>query len=98
LFLLDSESYAELKARLLDFVHKPYEKRLSTALRDSAFISELGTPVSPEAKVGLMKELVSVPPSLFSSASEVQTSKLNCVKAFVEDSLGEGRCGRECDL
>jgi hypothetical protein len=89
LFLLRSEAYATFRTQLLDFVHDPYEKRLYAALRDNAIISESGTPVSPEAKFGLVKELAWVPPSLFSFVFEVHASTLNGVKGFVEDSLGE---------
>jgi hypothetical protein len=89
LFLLKSEAYATFRTQLLDFVHDPYEKRLYAALRDNAIISESGTPVSPEAKFGLVKEVAWVPPSLFSFVFEVHASTLNSAKGLVEDSLGE---------
>jgi hypothetical protein len=89
LFLLGSEAYANFRTQLLDFVHDPYKKRMYAALRDNAINPESGTPASPEAQFGLVKELAWVPPSLFSFVSEVQVPKLNCLKAFVEDSLGE---------
>jgi hypothetical protein len=89
LFLLRSEAYADFRTQLLNFVHGPYEKRLYAALRDSAIISESGTPASPEAKLGLLKELAWVPPSLFSFVSNVKNPKLNHLKASLEDSLGE---------
>jgi len=89
LFLLGSEAYALFRAQLLDFVHSPYEKRLYLALRDSTIISDSGTPVSPDAKIGLVRELSWVPPTLFDFAFEVQAPRFNHLKAFVEDSLGE---------
>lgn len=89
LFLLSSEAYATFRTQLLDFVHDPYEKRLYAALRDKAIISESGTPILPEAKFGLVKELAWVPPSVFNFVFEVHASTLNGVKGFVEDSLGE---------
>lgn len=89
LFLLSSEAYAIFRTQLLNFVHEPYKKRLYAALRDKAIISESGVAISPETKVGLVRELAWVPPSLFSSVFEVQRPRLNSLKGFVEDCLGE---------
>lgn len=89
LFLLGSEAYATFRTQLLEFVHEPYKKRLYAALRDNAVNPQSGTAVSPEAKLGLVKELAWAPPSLFGAVFEVQRPRLNSLKGFVEDSLGE---------
>lgn len=89
LFLLQSKGYGMFKAELLDFVHRPYEERLYAALQDSAITSESGTPGSSEAKVAWSRELAWVPSSLFNFGCEVKSLKLNRLKGFVEDALGE---------
>jgi hypothetical protein len=62
-FLLDSEAYASLKSRLLDFAHHPYESRISMAIGDTV-IGESGDVLHPDSLKLMVQETSWVPTQL----------------------------------
>lgn len=87
-FLFNSAAYSVFKTDLFNFVHKPYEKRVLSAIGDD-LVGQSGEHLDRSALKFLARELSWVPPHLFTFSSRVRPSYSNEVKAFVEDHMGE---------
>lgn len=86
-FLLHSKAYSIFQAKLLDFVHKPYEKRIWRAIGPSAF-GEIGTLLQPVALKHVAHEISWVPLSVITLAQDETDTLTNRLKAAVETHIG----------
>jgi len=79
-FFVQSEAYNIFKVGLLEFVHRPYKRRLGLAVIQSA---------DRQSEVGYarIQELSWVPPELVSIQEEVHTPAVDLVKEWVEVRL-----------
>lgn len=86
-FLINSNAYSILKTNLLDFVHKPYEKRIRTATGSSA-LGEMGTPLEPGALKHVAREVSWAPLSVITLAQDETDTVTNRLKTAVETHIG----------
>jgi hypothetical protein len=85
-FILDSNACLRFKNSLVEFVHKPYEGRIMSALS-----SDLPREVRQD-KVSLTRtarELSWIPTNLFSFSHDRCLAATDLVKGLIEDSMGE---------
>ena len=85
-FILDSHACLRFKNSLVEFVHKPYEGRIMSALS-----SDLPRDLHQD-KVSLMRtarELSWVPTNLFSFSHDRSLAAADLIKGLIEDSMGE---------
>jgi hypothetical protein len=87
-FLLDSEAYASLKSRLLDFAHHPYESRISMAIGDTV-IGESGHVLHPDSLMLMVQELSWVPTHLLvlQDSDTVNLPLLDRLKGVIEETM-----------
>jgi hypothetical protein len=85
-FILDSEACMQFKRTLLDFVHKPYEKRIMTALNSSL------TRTASHDRIYLARvarEISWVPRKLLCFSHDQSSTVVDHFKGYVEDFMGE---------
>jgi hypothetical protein len=85
-FILESEACMQFKRTLLDFVHKPYEKRIMTALNSSL------TRTGSYDRIDLARvarEISWVPTSLLCFSHDHSSMVFDRFKGYVEDFMGE---------
>jgi hypothetical protein len=87
-FLYHSEAYIIFRAGLLDFVHKPYEKRILSAI-GSDLVGSAGSPLGEDIIRCMAQEVSWVPEQALTFSRDVNVSFGDTMKAFVEDRLGE---------
>jgi hypothetical protein len=87
-FLYHSEAYSIFRADLLDFVHKPYEKRILSAI-GSDLVGPTGIRLGQDMIHCMAQEISWVPEQALTFSRDVDLSYGDNVKAFVEDHLGE---------
>jgi hypothetical protein len=85
-FILDSNACVHFKKSLLEYVHKPYEKRILTALGGSPFWEMCQSKVS---LTGLARELSWVPTNLVSFSHDRSLGTADLLKGYIEDTMGE---------
>jgi hypothetical protein len=85
-FLLNSQAYASLKSRLLDFAHRPYEMRISMAIGDTV-VGQSGDILCPDSLRLITRETSWVPTHLLTF--EGLNTLLDRFKGAVEDRIGE---------
>jgi hypothetical protein len=85
-FILDSEACVQFKRTLLDFVHKPYEKRVMTALNSSL------TRTASHDRIYLARvarEISWAPTNLLCFSQNHSSTVADHFKGYVEDFMGE---------
>jgi hypothetical protein len=87
-FLYHSEAYSIFKAQLLDFVHKPYEKRILSAI-GSDVVGPAGIRLGKDVIHCMAQEISWVPMHALLFSQDVGKPYGDTLKAFVEDHLGE---------
>jgi hypothetical protein len=87
-FLYHSEAYSIFKAGLLDFVHKPYEKRILSTI-GSDLVGPAGIPLGEDVIHCMAQEISWVPQQALTFSRDVDLSYGDTMKAFVENHLGE---------
>ena len=85
-FVLDSDACMQFKRTLLDFVHKPYEKRIMTALDSS-----LNRTACPDKDVlaRAAREISWVPVELLCFSHDRSLTVADRFKGYIEDFMGE---------
>ena len=87
-FLVKSEAYRTYKAGLLDFMHRPYERRMSIAIGRDAVGSD-GVALDQDALICIAREISWVPTHLLTFSHDTGISNSDKLKAFIEDHMGE---------
>jgi hypothetical protein len=87
-FLYHSEAYSTFKANLLDFVHRPYEKRIQSAI-GSDLVGPAGIRLGKDIIHCMAQEISWVPMHALLFSQDVGMPYGDTMKAFVEDHLGE---------
>jgi hypothetical protein len=89
-FLLGTRAYNNFKLQLLDFVHKPYERRIESAFRNALY------PPNRHARTGdrftkdpLLAELSWIPSGLVRFSHNVPIFAFDYYKSWIEDFTGE---------
>jgi hypothetical protein len=85
-FLLNSQAYASLKSRLLDFAHRTYDMRISMAIGDTV-VGQSGDILCPDSLRLITKEISWVPTHLLTF--EGLNTLLDRFKGAVEDRMKE---------
>lgn len=87
-FVSNSEAYWAYKANILEFVHKPYERRVLSAVANS-LVGPSGEFLDPDATQLLAQEISWVPKHLLRFSYDDHLSYSDAFKAFVETNMGE---------
>jgi len=86
-FILDSDACLQFKRTLFEFVHKPYERRIMSALESSRY----GTPCcdNRDYLVRVAREISWVPTNLLCFSHDQSLALADRFKDYVEDFMGE---------
>lgn len=84
----NSQAYRTLKADLLEFTHKPYEKRVLSTF-GSNLVGSDGECLKSDTISHVAEEISWVPTRLLEFSHDTTSSRSDSLKAFVEQSMGE---------
>jgi hypothetical protein len=87
-FLVNSRAYDTFKADLLEFMHKPYERRVLSAIGRHV-VGSCGAHLDQDAISFVAREISWVPTRLLEFSNDTSLSYGDRVKGFIEDRMGE---------
>ena len=87
-FLINSKAYDTFKADLLDFMHKPYERRIMSAF-GAGVIGSRGEALHQDVTHSVAREVSWIPTRLLELSHNESSSYGNAVKGFIEHHMGE---------